>query len=102
MYYLCKAKEKVHDFDFVGSIFMSRNDNGSKPKFFILMQTGPSHSNGMARAGWLPRAEKKIKKIQRSIAWHQIHMFALVYVEISKEDGSLYSTFDGVCPLTLP
>jgi hypothetical protein len=56
----------------------------------------------MARAGWLARAEKKNSKIQRSIAWHQIHMFALVYVEISKEDGSLYCTFDGACPLTLP
>jgi hypothetical protein len=43
-------------FDFVGSIFMSQND---KPNFLILMQTGPSQSNGMARAGWLPWGEIK-------------------------------------------
>jgi hypothetical protein len=100
-------------FDFVGSIFMSQNDNGRKPNFLFSCRRGPSQSNGMARAGWLPWGEIFFKnKIQRPIAWHQIHMFAfvcvcvcvcaLVYVEISMEDGGLYCTFDGTCPLTLP
>jgi hypothetical protein len=87
-------------------------------RIFFSHAHGPSHSNGMARAHWLPRAEKnKIIKFKDPLHGTRstclllcvcvcvfvcVRVHGLVYVGISKEDGSLYCTFDGACPLTLP
>ncbi len=51
-------------FDFVGSIFMSRNDNGSKPNFLFSCRRGQVTLMGwQGLVGWLG-LKKKIQKFK--------------------------------------